>query len=252
MAIFDQSDQYAAVHSKLATGRPIERGWRPLSLLRHRRHVSFLVLVLCVLGATLIPLYLLVLVCSSFLWRAASSSPQLLLCISSTIPLPSLARSIPFTLLYSQPTPQSGQLPSPCGHSDGPLNFATFQPPEAVPDRMSDVIDTFAGYKYRTTCNISSLDLHTPFGPLCSDRQSMLAAMGSGGRIGHDAPYMPRGCDMRWFSSEEICGILGRFERVLVIGDSMMRHVVGSINVLIRKDLGYGAVTDWNFSPEER
>lgn len=57
---------------------------------------------------------------------------------------------------------------------------------------------------------------------------------------------------MRWFSTEEICEILSRFERVIVLGDSMMRHVIGSINVLVRKDLGYGAVTDWNFSPEER
>ncbi|MCJ1395370.1 hypothetical protein MMC18_008254 [Xylographa bjoerkii] len=76
--------------------------------------------------------------------------------------------------------------------------------------------------------------------------------MSSGGRIGHDAPYMPRGCDMRWFSSEEICEILARFEKVIIVGDSMMRHVIGSLNVLIRKDLGYGAVTDWNFSSEER
>ncbi|KAI9779834.1 MAG: hypothetical protein M1839_007147 [Geoglossum umbratile] len=76
--------------------------------------------------------------------------------------------------------------------------------------------------------------------------------MSSGGRIGADAPYMPRGCDMRWFSTEEVCEILGRFEKVIFVGDSMMRHVIGSINVLVRKDLGYGAVTDWNFSPEER
>lgn len=80
----------------------------------------------------------------------------------------------------------------------------------------------------------------------------MLEAMSSGGRIGHDAPYMPRGCDMRWFSTEEICEILSRFEKVIIFGDSMMRHVIGSINVLLRKDLGYGAVTDWNFSPDER
>ncbi|KAL8965080.1 MAG: hypothetical protein Q9183_004040 [Haloplaca sp. 2 TL-2023] len=129
---------------------------------------------------------------------------------------------------------------------------AAFQPPEALPHRYSDMVDTFASYKYRNTCNISSLDLHSPFAPLCPDRESMLTAMASGGRIGHDAPYMPRGCDMRWFSTEEICEILNRFEKVIILGDSMMRHVVGSINVLIRKDLGYGAVTDWNFSPEER
>ncbi|KAI9879897.1 MAG: hypothetical protein M1830_006564 [Pleopsidium flavum] len=57
---------------------------------------------------------------------------------------------------------------------------------------------------------------------------------------------------MRWFTTEEVCEILNRFEKVVIVGDSMMRHVIGSINVLIRKDLGYGAVTDWNFSPEER
>lgn len=129
---------------------------------------------------------------------------------------------------------------------------AAFQPPEPLPHRYSDTIDTFSSYKYRNTCNISSLDLHAPFAPLCPDRDSMVTAMSSGGRIGNDAPYMPRGCDMRWFSTEEICEILARFEKVIIVGDSMMRHVIGSINVMIRKDLGYGAVTDWNFSPEER
>lgn len=63
---------------------------------------------------------------------------------------------------------------------------------------------------------------------------------------------MPRGCDMRWFSSQEVCEILGRFEKVIVVGDSMMRHVVGAVNVLVREDLGYGAVTDWNFTPQEK
>jgi len=57
---------------------------------------------------------------------------------------------------------------------------------------------------------------------------------------------------MRWFTSEEVCEILGRFDRVVLIGDSMLRHVMGSINILIRKDIGYGAVTDWNFSADER
>lgn len=57
---------------------------------------------------------------------------------------------------------------------------------------------------------------------------------------------------MRWFTTEEICEILSRFEKVIIIGDSMMRHVIGSLNVMVRKDLGYGAVTDWNFNPQER
>ncbi|KUJ13639.1 uncharacterized protein LY89DRAFT_590826 [Mollisia scopiformis] len=128
---------------------------------------------------------------------------------------------------------------------------AAFQPPEAGRYRAPDLIDTFQSYKFRNTCNVSSLDLHAPFSPLCKDRSSMLAAMSSGGRIGHDAPYMPRECDMRWFTTDEICEILGRFDKVVLVGDSMLRHIIGSLNILIRKDLGYGAVTDWNFSLQE-
>jgi hypothetical protein len=80
----------------------------------------------------------------------------------------------------------------------------------------------------------------------------MLAAMSGGGRIGFDSPYMPRGCDMRWYTSEEICDIFAKFEKVILIGDSMLRHMTGSFNIFVRKDIGYGAVTDWNFSPQER
>lgn len=57
---------------------------------------------------------------------------------------------------------------------------------------------------------------------------------------------------MRWFTTEEVCEILGRFDMVVLVGDSMLRHIIGSLNILIRKDLGYGAVTDWNFSMQER
>lgn len=69
--------------------------------------------------------------------------------------------------------------------------------------------------------------------------------------MGFDQPYLPLKCDMRWFSTEEVCEIFSRFEKVIVVGDSMMRHVVGALNVLLRKDLGYGAVTNWNFDERE-
>ncbi|KAK6580467.1 hypothetical protein PZA11_006703 [Diplocarpon coronariae] len=132
------------------------------------------------------------------------------------------------------------------------IPYAPFQPPEAGQYRAPDSTDAFQSYKFRNTCNVSSLDLHTPFSPLCADQATMLAAMSSGGRIGQDAPYMPRGCDMRWFTTDEICEILGRLDKVVLVGDSMLRHIIGSLNILIRKDLGYGAVTDWNFSLQER
>ena len=115
-------------------------------------------------------------------------------------------------------------------------------PPEAIPYRIPDTLDTFAQYRYRnhTDCAISSLDLHMPIGPLCSTREALLAAVSGGGRVGFDAPYIPRGCDLRWFTTEEVCEIFGRFEKVVVVGDSMMRHLVGALNVILRQDLGYG------------
>lgn len=131
---------------------------------------------------------------------------------------------------------------------------SAFDPPELSHYRTPDFFDTFNDYQYRnnTDCQISSLDLHAPFAPLCSTRADMLEAISSGGRVGFGAPFMPRGCDMRWFTTEEVCEIFSRFEKVIFVGDNMMRHVVGALNMLLRKDLGYGAVTNWNFSPKEK
>ena len=130
---------------------------------------------------------------------------------------------------------------------------SAFPPPENTTHRYPDIIDTFANYSYRnhTSCRISSLDLHTPFSPLCPNRTALLEAISGGGRIGFESPFIPLGCDMRWYTTEEICSIFARFEKVIIVGDSMMRHVVGALNVLLRKDLGYGAVTNWNFQPDE-
>lgn len=57
---------------------------------------------------------------------------------------------------------------------------------------------------------------------------------------------------MIWYTTEEVCAILGRFSQIMLVGDSMLRHIMGALNILIREDLGYGAVTDWNFNREER
>ncbi|KAK9378597.1 uncharacterized protein V2V93DRAFT_375328 [Kockiozyma suomiensis] len=118
--------------------------------------------------------------------------------------------------------------------------------------RAPDMIDTFAGYANRDLCPVSSLQLHRPFEPLCSTKTELLTAMSDGGRVGVDAPYMPRGCDMRWYDRGEICDILSRYDKVLFIGDSMMRHAVGALHVLLREDLGFGGVTQWNFRLDEK
>ncbi|KAI0487609.1 hypothetical protein F4859DRAFT_263551 [Xylaria cf. heliscus] len=120
------------------------------------------------------------------------------------------------------------------------------------PSRPHEFSNAFAGYKhFGDGCNISSLELHRPYDPICPNKASMLAAMSGGGRIGRDAPYIPRGCDMLWYTTEEVCGILGRFSQVILVGDSMLRHVIGALNIIVRENLGSGGVTDWNFDARE-
>jgi hypothetical protein len=123
--------------------------------------------------------------------------------------------------------------------------------PEATEDRRSDVIDTFEAFRGREQCEISSLDLHVPFSPRCNDRQSLLMAMKDGGRVGFNAPYIPRGCDMRWFSTAEICSIVARFEKVYIVGDSLMRNLASALNILIREDMLHGALMDWGMDEEK-
>ncbi|KAI1755691.1 hypothetical protein F4782DRAFT_364733 [Xylaria castorea] len=121
------------------------------------------------------------------------------------------------------------------------------------PSRPHEFSNAFVGYKhFGGACNISSLELHRPYDPICPNRASMLTAMSWGGRIGRDAPYIPRGCDMVWHTTEEVCDILGRFSQVVLVGDSMLRHVIGALNVIVRENLGSGGVTDWNFNVREK
>ncbi|KAI1734803.1 hypothetical protein F4680DRAFT_330723 [Xylaria scruposa] len=121
------------------------------------------------------------------------------------------------------------------------------------PSRPHEFSNAFAGYKhFGEKCNISSLELHRPYDPICPSRASMLTAMSEGGRIGRDASYIPRGCDMVWYTTEEVCDILGRFSQVILVGDSMLRHVIGALNVIVRENLGSGGVTDWNFDNREK
>ncbi|KAJ8607347.1 hypothetical protein MRB53_040365 [Persea americana] len=138
---------------------------------------------------------------------------------------------------------------SPKVVSGGRQHIASFPAPRKSENRESDVSDTFAHFRHAKKCGVSSLDLHIPFTPLCPDRASVLAAMSGGGRAGYDTPYIPRGCDMRWYTSEEVCEILSRFSHIFFMGDSIMRLVNNAFYILLREDIGLGAIAGWDFKP---
>lgn len=138
-----------------------------------------------------------------------------------------------------------------CFHGSAHCQHAPGQP--LFSDGLHEMVDTLAHFKHQgPKCNVSSRQLHRAASSPCPDRASLIYAMASGGRIGKDAPYVSRGCDFVWFDTGQICDILNRFSQVILVGDSMLRHVIGAINILIREDLGYGGVTNWNFNPDER
>lgn len=103
-------------------------------------------------------------------------------------------------------------------------------------------INHLSHFRHAQTCPVSSTSILTPITPLCKTSRSLLEAASNGGRIGFDAPYIPRGCGIKWYTTKEVCEVLGRWGKIAVTGDSMMRHLVGALNVLVREDLGFGAV----------
>jgi len=70
--------------------------------------------------------------------------------------------------------------------------------------------------------------------------------MTGGGRIGFDAPFQPRDCDMRWYSTHEACEIMSRFEQVMIVGDSLNRHLVNALYIMLRGDLALGGIREWD------
>lgn len=55
---------------------------------------------------------------------------------------------------------------------------------------------------------------------------------------------------MRWFSADEICDILSRFDQINIIGDSMMRNLAVAIHVFLRRDLIQGPRATWWRDPD--
>ncbi|RPB28100.1 hypothetical protein L211DRAFT_865503 [Terfezia boudieri ATCC MYA-4762] len=88
-------------------------------------------------------------------------------------------------------------------------------------------------------------------GPYCPIRSTLLKAMSEGGRHGFGAPFVGKGCTYKWFSTEEICMILERFDTVAFIGDTMLGNIYGAFNILLRQNQALGAISQWEMSDHE-
>ena len=90
-----------------------------------------------------------------------------------------------------------------------------------------------------------------PTAGFCHSQSELLDAMSDGGRSGSGKAYTSRGCQHKWFSSEEACKILKRFEQVVFVGDESLHAIFAGLQILLRKDLTTGALNEWNMTVDE-
>ncbi|KAJ9603065.1 hypothetical protein H2200_012360 [Cladophialophora chaetospira] len=134
-------------------------------------------------------------------------------------------------------------------------HWASMRQPDRVPHHVLDMSNYFNSFQGYSECNIRAADLYQRLGQdvsevshdgYCARRKDLLEAMSSGGRVGFDAPYFPRGCHYRWYSVPEICMILERFQAIVFIGDESLQTIYAGLNILLRQDLSHGALKTWD------
>lgn len=52
--------------------------------------------------------------------------------------------------------------------------------------------------------------------------------------------FIPAGCNYRWYRSSEICSILEKYSRIILMGDSLTRHFAQALFMLLSDDLVVG------------
>lgn len=59
-----------------------------------------------------------------------------------------------------------------------------------------------------------------------------------------EPPYSnhQRLCLIKWFSRESICNVLSRYRNILILGDSLTRHLSSALLMLLSEDFRYGGV----------
>ena len=54
--------------------------------------------------------------------------------------------------------------------------------------------------------------------------------------------FVPHGCAFKWFSPREACTVLSRYSKLYFVGDSLTRHLVQGVTMVLNGNLEYGAV----------
>ena len=89
----------------------------------------------------------------------------------------------------------------------------------------------------------------------CTNIEDLLGSLKAGVRVSHvstlsdvkvenatESWFVPKGCSFRWYTSHDVCNVMGRYSQLYVVGDSLMRHLHHGLFMLLRNDLQSGAM----------
>ena len=58
----------------------------------------------------------------------------------------------------------------------------------------------------------------------------------------HPSYFVPKGCDIPFLSPNELCTTLDKYSQILVVGDSLSRHMMQGLMMMLKGDLVSGAI----------
>ena len=187
--------------------------------------------------------------------QTASASLSNLASISVTPSLTSSASVSGSQSISASPSPASTPtLSASSTPPDGSLNgTCTWLPSEQAALRQSTWVQACGGRTFydgvehgvggaRCPPGYESNGSVTVEEDYCSDWPSALSQ--HGGRPDWDAPFRVRGCKFDWYSPRQVCAILEQAGQIIMIGDSLSRHLAQSLMILAAGDYVRGGMLD--------
>ena len=84
-----------------------------------------------------------------------------------------------------------------------------------------------------------------PLPPRCNARARRASAHAhdcSLWKILHESVFHPKGCSIRQYTPESACDTFNKFTKVIIMGDSLSRHLMIALSIVFAQDLQYAGI----------
>jgi hypothetical protein len=96
---------------------------------------------------------------------------------------------------------------------------------------------------------------YQPSGPWCETSRNLSFSLAGGHRVWNNPSeanepnpeafqsfFAPLKCSFKWFSPREACTVLSRYSTLYFVGDSLTRHLVQAVDIILNGNFEYGAL----------